>query len=62
MCGILCIMINQEQIEWVFVNVDPFIMDKCGLIYIGKKTMICLHIFQNVFRWKQLLIIVAPQE
>jgi hypothetical protein len=61
MYGILCIMINQEQKEWVLLNVDRFIME-CGLIYIGKKTMICLHTFQDVFRWIQLLVIVAPQE
>ena len=61
MYGILSIMINQEQKEWVLLNVECFIM-VCGLIYIGKKTMICLHTFQVVFRWKQLLIIVAPQE
>ena len=59
MYGILCIMINQEQIEWVFLNVDCFIIE-CGLIYIGKWTMICLHTFQGVFRWKQLLVIVTP--
>ena len=44
MCGILSIMINQEQKEWVLLNVDRFIRE-CGLIYIGKKTMICLHTF-----------------
>jgi hypothetical protein len=54
-------MINQEQKEWVLLNVDRFIME-CGLIYIGKKTMICLHTFQDVFRWIQLLVVVAPQE
>ena len=51
MYGILSIMINQEQKEWVLLNVECFIME-CGLIYIGRKNMICLHTFQGVFRWK----------
>ena len=41
MYGILC-KTNQEQKEWVLLNVDCFIME-CGLIYIGKRTMICLQ-------------------
>ena len=29
---------------------------ECGVIYIGKKTMICLHTFEDdVFMWKDLL-------
>jgi hypothetical protein len=60
MYGIWYILTNQVQKEWVLLNVECFIME-CGLIYIGKRTMICLHTFQDdVSRWKELLVNVAP--
>ena len=47
-------MINEQQKEWVLLNVERFIME-FRLKYIGKRIMICLHTFDDdVFVWKQL--------
>jgi hypothetical protein len=60
MYGIWYILTNQVQKEWVLLNVEYFIMEY-GLIHMGKRTMICLHTFQDdVSRWKELLVNVAP--
>ena len=61
MYGIWYIMINEQQKEWVLLNAERFIME-CGLIYIEKKTMICLHTFEDdAFMWKQLLCFCGSQ-
>ena len=54
------IMVNEQQKEWVIFNVERFIM-KFGLIYIEKRTMICLHFFEDdVFMWNELLSYCGP--
>ena len=39
-------MINEQQKEWVLLNVERIIMEFL-LNYIGKRIMICLHTFDD---------------
>ena len=46
MDGIWYIMINEQQKEWLLLNVERLSV-KFGPICIGKRIMICLHIFED---------------
>ena len=45
MHGIWYAMINEQQKEWVILNVERLCME-FEVICMGKRTMICLHIFK----------------
>ena len=53
MYSIWYIMINQQEGKVEFSNVECSILE-CGVNYIMKRFMICLHTFEDdVFVWKE---------